>query len=278
MKEEIRMISDKILQAEDCRFSEEVCEKIGNYVYRLIDPRNDETFYVGRGRNNRVFDHVKGVLLPQNEDEDESVSLGDKLDRIREIQNSGHNVLYVIHRHEIPSDEATAEVEAALIDAYAGLTNIQRGYGSCDRGPTTPDELKRKYGLPEFPPNPDDKLILICINSIENKRDINSVYDKVRYCWRINEKRAKAADYVIAVVRGVSVGVFKPEKWMEATHENFPEFKNASDESIRRRGFVGRKADEVWDKYVGDNGMRLTNPALRHVQYPLRYWPTDKKN
>jgi len=37
------------------RFSEEVIEKIGHYVYRLIDPRNGNTFYVGRGQGNRVF-------------------------------------------------------------------------------------------------------------------------------------------------------------------------------------------------------------------------------
>lgn len=34
-------------------FIEEVCERLGNYVYRLIDPRNGETFYVGKGRNRR---------------------------------------------------------------------------------------------------------------------------------------------------------------------------------------------------------------------------------
>lgn len=62
------------------RFSEEVCERLGNYVYRLIDPRNGETFYVGKGRNNRVFDHAEG--LPEIL-EDDSQTLGSKLDRIR---------------------------------------------------------------------------------------------------------------------------------------------------------------------------------------------------
>ena len=42
-------------------FSEEVCNKIGNYVYRLIDPRNGETFYVGKGRDNRVFQQSLGT-------------------------------------------------------------------------------------------------------------------------------------------------------------------------------------------------------------------------
>lgn len=47
---------------ENIRFSDTVIEKLQFYVYRLIDPRNGETFYVGRGRGNRVFDHVRGVI------------------------------------------------------------------------------------------------------------------------------------------------------------------------------------------------------------------------
>lgn len=60
------------------RFPEEVCRKLGNYVYRLIDPRNGEIFYVGKGRNNRVFDHAAG--LP-NVADDDTQQLGAKLDR-----------------------------------------------------------------------------------------------------------------------------------------------------------------------------------------------------
>jgi len=47
-------------------FPPEVFEKLGYYVYRLIDPRNGETFYVGKGRGNRVFDHIKGKV-PEKE-------------------------------------------------------------------------------------------------------------------------------------------------------------------------------------------------------------------
>lgn len=31
-----------------------VAEQLKWYVYRLIDPRNGETFYVGKGRGNRI--------------------------------------------------------------------------------------------------------------------------------------------------------------------------------------------------------------------------------
>ena len=54
------------------------------YVYRLIDPRNGETFYVGKGRGNRVFQHPKGLGLVE---EDEIVN--PKLRRIKEIQSAG---------------------------------------------------------------------------------------------------------------------------------------------------------------------------------------------
>ena len=41
-------------------FPEGVAEQLKWYVYRLIDPRNGETFYVGKGKGNRVFAHANG--------------------------------------------------------------------------------------------------------------------------------------------------------------------------------------------------------------------------
>lgn len=49
-------------QYEIKAFPEEVISKMNYYVYRLIDPRNGETFYVGKGKGNRVFQHMKGAL------------------------------------------------------------------------------------------------------------------------------------------------------------------------------------------------------------------------
>ncbi len=38
-------------------FSPKVIEKIGDYVYRQIDPRGSTIFYAGKGQGNRAFYH-----------------------------------------------------------------------------------------------------------------------------------------------------------------------------------------------------------------------------
>ena len=46
---------------EKTEFSHEVCEELGLYVYRLVDLRNGQTFYMGIGFDDRVFAYVKKV-------------------------------------------------------------------------------------------------------------------------------------------------------------------------------------------------------------------------
>jgi hypothetical protein len=94
-------------------FSPDVSRKLGWYVYRLIDPRNGETFYVGKGKGNRVFSHIHAAAGLEGDDVD------NKIRRIRQIQLGGFEVAHVVHRHGM--DERTAfEVEAALMDACCG--------------------------------------------------------------------------------------------------------------------------------------------------------------
>jgi hypothetical protein len=253
------------------RFPEEVCQKLGNYVYRLIDPRNGETFYVGKGRNNRVFDHAAGIPEVVKDD---SQTLGAKLDRIRAIKDAQLEVIHVIHRHEIP-DDAIFEVEAAIIDAYPGLTNIQGGHASSDRGPSNHLELIDKYSLPALP-EPIHRLILININKLEDRSDRKAIYNLVRYCWRLSRERAEKADYVLAVVRGVVVGAFRPLRWLAAMPENFPDIPYSDGSEAHRVGFIGEEAPaDVWDLYVGARGKRIIDPQLKHVQNPIRFWKCD---
>ena len=42
------------------KFSEKSLIALGNfYVYGLIDPRTNQLFYIGKGKDNRVFEHEK---------------------------------------------------------------------------------------------------------------------------------------------------------------------------------------------------------------------------
>ena len=43
-------------------FRQKVKEPLGYYVYALVDPRNSKIFYIGKGKENRVFQHAKGAL------------------------------------------------------------------------------------------------------------------------------------------------------------------------------------------------------------------------
>lgn len=236
-------------------FPPEVVERVGNYVYRLIDPRNGETFYVGRGKGNRVFDHARGIAGFQGEEE-----LSEKLDRILEIRNAGLDVIHVIHRHGIPK-EALSHVEAALIDAYPGLTNESGGEGSAQYGPMHVEEIVRKYIAPEMETEPEERIILININKIVDRSSREAIYEQVKGNWRINAVRAEKAQYVIAVYRGLAIGVFRIVKWHE------------SSEHPGRFWFEHCEVPEaVWERFVGSGGKRVSNENMKHIRFPVRYW------
>ena len=91
--------------------------------------------------------------------------------------------------------------------------------------------------------------------------------------WRISKIRAEAADYVLAVVKGVVVGAFVAYEWLDATHDNFPDRIPVGSDMPERKGFKGIPASkEIWDKFVGERGKRVSNEAMKHIQFPIRYW------
>ena len=237
-------------------FSEEVRQKINYYVYRLIDPRNGETFYVGKGKDDRVFQHI-WEEIDENQDSNDL-----RLRRIREIKGSGLKVIHIIHRHGM--DERTAlEVESALIDAFPGITNVNQGIGSEQRGVKSTEEIQRLYqaSVADFE---NGKFILINVNkSFPNERNL---YDATRFAWRINEKKARRAEAVIAVQHGLIIGVFKAEDWLPATRDNFPSMPK---DVQGRYGFRGK---DVSENYPNLLHKRIPDKYLRiGAQNPVRY-------
>jgi hypothetical protein len=74
-------------------------------------------------------------------------------------------------------------------------------------------------------------------------------------------------------VRGVVKGVFVADEWSKASRENFTDLDRAQNDISGRYGFRGRPApDEIWKRFVGSAGKRITNEKMMHFQNPIRYW------
>lgn len=254
-------------------FSPETSREIGHYVYRLVDPRNGQTFYVGEGQGNRVFAHANAVdpeSFYKSSDATEQDQITEdnkdpaKIMRIRDIKNSGLDVIHIIQRWGM--DKKTAfEVEAAFIDFFglSGLTNRVKGHHT-NKGMATADEIELRFTAKEFedysPDKPDyPKFILIKIkDSVINERGGNTlegIYKTVRSHWKLRASKANNYPYVLAVRYGIVVGVFKvnEEGWKTRSEDGRIYFDGGPAEDNVREMFINKK---IPAKYV-----KRQNPA-----------------
>ncbi len=235
----------------------DIKEDLKYYVYRLIDPRNEETFYIGMGQAGRLFDHVN---------EKDETNAKNKI--IQEIKEADYEPQYIIHRHGMDTKEEAQHVEAALID-YIGIyniANIQGGIHSDKLGPASPQKLITRYmeAPEEILIDRDVKLLALNINNTYEEQE---TYEAVRFAWHVNKEKAEQAQYVLAMYRERCVGVFRPIEWLPATEDNFP---NRPEYPEGRYGFVGQVADkEIMDKYKG----KCLPEGFKMERNPVRYLP-----
>ena len=229
--------------------------ELQSYVYRLIDPRNGATFYVGKGKDNRVFAHVKDELeIKDNPSDEDDDNVSAKIKTIKEIRNAGLQVIHVIHRHGM--DENTAfEVEGALIDAYPECTNAQGGHGSNDRGPMHATQIIETYKVEEIIFK-HEKVMMINVNNSAVNRD-GSIYEAVRSSWKLKVERARQAELVLAVSQGIVLDTFVPEKWKATKGKRF-EFDGVQAEDSIRAIYNRKRVPESYRKKGAANPIRYT--------------------
>ena len=246
-------------------FPAEIHDKLLYYVYRLIDPRDGSTFYIGKGQGNRVFAHVKGSLKFENDEEDDKTA---KIRTINQIKNAGLEPIHIIHRHGMNQDEAF-QVEAALIDATPGLTNEVGGRNSSDFGPAHAQQLIQRYRKETMVIDPTHKIMLINVKGSIEEREL---YDAVRFAWRVNKEKAEGANYVFAVSGGICRDVFVAKEWRHAIKENFPGLTTDTKEDTKRFGFIGELAPEpIRIRYKGKRLPDNMKPK-KGAQSPIRYY------
>jgi hypothetical protein len=237
-------------------FDNKSIERLGYYVYALINPENNKPFYIGKGLGNRVFNHMEGALKSND------ISL--KLNTIRTIIRNGLKVKHIILRHGLTEKEAF-EVEASIIDFgnYIGLelSNIVEGHHASGRGLMTTDEVIRHYNA-----KPLEALLhpvmIININKKYNRgQSVQAIYEATKQAWVVGEKRRQVSKYVLAEYTGIIIEVFEIQEWYPIFTEN--------NKTKNRWGFNGVIAPvEIREQYINKS---IAHTKKQGAANPIKY-------
>lgn len=243
-------------------FSPRTEEALKYYVYLLVDPRSNKIFYVGKGKGDRVFNHVRCAISTEGE--------SDKLNTIRDINKAGLEVRYYIVRHGLEENEAFL-VESVLIDlltfrdfsSVANITNIQAGHHQFDRGIKTAEELEALYNGGELEEHGIiDRVLTININGTYSLKyeGKQSIYEATRKSWKLSPNRAKNVQYVLSEFRGVVRAIFVPERW---NHEP----NNPHRWMFEGYEITEQNNPEIYHRYINKH-----LPKAKGTQNPIHYY------
>ena len=229
-------------------FTPYVSEQLKAYVYLLIDPRDGEVFYVGKGNGSRVFAHAQDAL-----GDEEAAS--NKLDRIREIHGAGQQVEHQLLRFGL-TDRTAFEVEAATIQLLGmdELTNKVEGHHVWRRGRMTTDVAISLFDAPQAP-EIKERVILFRIPRLWSpEMSAEELYETTQGWWTLGPRR-NGADYAFAVNRGVIREVYRIDSWRQRQPGD-RDWEHDIGKSRKRWGFSGEVADEL---------AHYRNTSMRHL-------------
>ena len=239
-------------------------KELGYYVYMLIDPRDGKPFYVGKGKENRVFQHIEDAI------NNPSIS-SDKYDTIRDIIAANMNVVHLIVCHGLKNQIEAYRIESVLIDTLYylkyDLTNEVLGHHSEETGIMTTNEIKRLYSA--MPLNSiDNNCVIININGQYNRcMGSNGIYQATKEIWRMDKKRLNNIKYVLSEYRGLIIEVFEVDEWY-SKKRSYSSGKNKG-KMYEGWGFNGKIAHEaIRNKYINKS---IAHLKKRGQANPIRY-------
>lgn len=235
-------------------------EKLEYYVYALINPITNKPFYIGKGKDNRVFAHKEDVL---NNKDNTISSL--KADEIVSILKSGLDIKHIIIRHGLKEKESFL-LESTLIDFInffdEKLTNLVCGHDSDFFGIKTTNEIITQYNAPKLEALLHDIIIININKKYAQARATNeTIYEATKQAWVIGENRRNKVKYALAEYQGIIIGVYKIDNWYPVTTDD--------NKTNKRWGFNGEIAtDEISSQYMNKSIMHVKKQGAAN---PIRY-------
>lgn len=230
------------------------------YVYALINPINDKPFYIGKGKDNRVFAH-KEEVLSNNYNNINSL----KVHEIVSILRSGLDIKHIIIRHGLTENESFL-LESTLIDFVnffdKKLTNIVSGHDSNFYGIKTTNEIMRQYNAPKLEVLLHE-VIIININKkyAQARATSENIYQATKQAWVVSENRRSNVLYALSEYQGIIIGVYKIINWYPVTTDN--------NKSNKRWGFNGEIAtEEISSHYLNKSIMHVKKQGAAN---PIRF-------
>ena len=239
------------------RFPQKVKEQLKYYVYLYTDPRFDRTFYLGQGKGNRIFSHLKDT------------SDTEKVKVLNELNRLGISPTLEVLKYGLTKEEALL-VESTAIDLLklGNLTNVVHGHDANFNGRTNVEDLVSILSCEEA--RIKEPSILITINrAYRFGMSVQELYDATRSAWVVNPS-AREPKYAMAVFLGIIREVYLISAWLPGGSTMRVTDKDGIHEDIPNRWeFVGKVAELPFrKKYVGKSVRKY---QLKGAQNPIKY-------
>lgn len=241
------------------RFNE---ERLGGYVYALVDPRKNEIFYIGKGGgvSGKGNDRAEAHLDETRKALASKQVLDAKQQRISDINRAKQQVGLIIVRRNVDSETAK-HVEAALIDllstgsSFGKLTNKVRGSDIASHAIITSENCMEVMPVNVCPTQSIENVWLFNIKK-ELERGIKTPAEATKGSWKISDKVIQAEQnkkcYAVGLVNGVARVVIEIKRWKKSElHQGRYDFEG----DVVNESVVGRELfEKSFTQIVSDKG------------------------